>query len=505
MNETSYFTSNITEGQKGDETEIFVASGSTSVCYKMMYHDKLCLKKRLRKEFCGDTKYEKAFVKEFEIGQKIDHPNIVKYYDIGKDDDGAFIRAEYIDGMPLSVFVKEYPDFFGDKSNGKRFVSELLSAVDSLHKHRILHLDLKPDNIMMTAIGNHVKLIDLGFCYQDAYPFSVGKTDRYCAPEQAGNDVKRLSAATDVYAIGRILQELNIGKAHVINKCLQTDVHERYQTVGELEHALLSGRRAMSLALPVAVIFAICLISVLTATNVLSRQTMPMQNSKENRGSVAENIPDDSSAVIKAKQSGNSDGQDEMKGQTVSGSAELGQGNGAKSKADDISAEIKRYAQASRSADPKNPYPVYSEPQILPPLKGVPDAKGLAVQVSDGEYCIITDRETIENMKSNAAASRSDFEAWEEGAALQFYKARMSYYFRHVNAFLLSSAGGTSSGSEFNKKYQTLYDNALGDAERDVKCKPYVKSKSGKFGEFNNEFFGMLNTRAKAIDECYAK
>jgi serine/threonine protein kinase len=96
----------------------------------------------------------------------------------------------------------------------------------------VLHLDLKPDNIMMTHIGNHVKLIDLGYCYQDGFPFSTGGTLGYAAPE------KEKTAASDIYSLGRIFSELGITGERIVDKCLRAEPFERYQSIDELVAAL---------------------------------------------------------------------------------------------------------------------------------------------------------------------------------------------------------------------------------------------------------------------------
>ena len=173
--------------------------------------------------------------KEFEAGYSLDHPHIIKY--ISKGDD--YILMEYVDGEPLSDFMKSHPDLFTNKVYVNRLLGQLLAAVDCLHQHGIVHLDLKPQNILITRIGHNVKLADLGFCYTDAYPNTMGRTERYAAPEQFD---KRLlpDERTDIYAIGRIIEQFPCANKYnkVIARCTATQPTQRYQSVQELLTAI---------------------------------------------------------------------------------------------------------------------------------------------------------------------------------------------------------------------------------------------------------------------------
>ena len=212
--------------------ETFVASGSTCVCFRVRQHGRLLLKKQLLPALASDIRWRQALEKEFEIGFNLDHPNIPRYIEFHGDS----LLMEYVDGMTLTAFQKQHPDYFKEKNNVRQFADELCSAVAYLHQHQVLHLDLKPDNIMMTRIGNHVKLIDLGYCYQDGFPFSTGGTPGYAAPE----DVK--TPASDIYSLGRIFSELDILNKTVISKCLNAEVAERYQNIDELTKAMRKKR-----------------------------------------------------------------------------------------------------------------------------------------------------------------------------------------------------------------------------------------------------------------------
>ena len=201
--------------------EAFVASGSTCVCFRVRQHGRLLLKKQLLPALASDDRLRQALEKEFEIGYHLDHPHIPRYLEFH----GDYLLMEYIDGVTLTTFCERHPDYFKEKQKARQFSRELCSAVGYLHQHQVLHLDLKPDNILLTHIGNHVKLVDLGYCYQDSYPFTTGGTTHYSAPD------KKKSPASDVYSLGRIFSELGIAGERVTAKCLRTDATDRYQSI----------------------------------------------------------------------------------------------------------------------------------------------------------------------------------------------------------------------------------------------------------------------------------
>lgn len=221
------------------ETESFIGEGSTSVCYKVKFDGKTYCMKRLRPELSEYQRYREVMRKEYELGSQLNCPYIVHYADFGEDKKGCYLLTDYVKGPSLTTFVKEHPDYFKHRAARRMFIDELLTAVDYLHQRQILHLDLKPDNILITEIGNHVKLVDCGFAYQDCFTQTTGGTQGYSAPEQFDHKYP-LSTACDIYAIGNILKKLHLSPKRVTDKCLRENPKERYRSVNELRKALES-------------------------------------------------------------------------------------------------------------------------------------------------------------------------------------------------------------------------------------------------------------------------
>ena len=215
--------------------------GATCDTFRVKLYGKLHFLKRLKSEYAGDIRYQEAFRKEFETGYRLEHTNLVRYLSLDKDD----ILMEYVDGETLSQRLTKNPDYFKQRKNTDKLIRQLLGVLGYLHSHQVLHLDLKPDNILLTHINDDVKLIDLGFCYTDTFADTQGHTNAFAAPEQLSTIHSQLSTKTDIYAFGKILELLPDHSIYnkVITRCTAERPEDRYQSVEEILHAINHHRR----------------------------------------------------------------------------------------------------------------------------------------------------------------------------------------------------------------------------------------------------------------------
>ena len=221
-----------------DRGEVLLGSGGTADCYKRIVGNRAYCIKRPKAAWRHSEDYMNLFQKEFTLGIELEHPNIVRYFNYGEDDKGPFIKMDYVDGEDLELFAAKHPDFFNSKQNRQQLLNELLDALAYLHGKQMLYLDLKPGNILITNKGHHVKLIDLGFGWAEGFLQEGGFSRDYCAPEQLSHQAKNISAATDIYALGKIMQLFHLAKDSVVKHCLKDDPKERYQSIGALKNAL---------------------------------------------------------------------------------------------------------------------------------------------------------------------------------------------------------------------------------------------------------------------------
>ncbi len=234
MTEDSEFTTQ----SLADSAEMLLGSGGTADCYKCIIGNRAYCIKRPKATWRQSEDYMNLFRKEFELGIELEHPNIVRYFDYGEDEKGPFIKMDYVDGESLDKFVATHPDFLKNNTNRQRLLNELLDALAYLHGKRMLHLDLKPSNILITNNGHHVKLVDLGFAWTDGYLHDAGFSRDYCAPEQLANKVEQISPATDIYALGKIMQRFHLAKDSVVKRCLKENPQERFQSIDALKKVL---------------------------------------------------------------------------------------------------------------------------------------------------------------------------------------------------------------------------------------------------------------------------
>lgn len=137
---------------------VLLAEGVANVLYKARRKGQWFVLKALRPEFRKDLVRRELLEREFKLGKRMDHPNIVRFISFEKDNIvGDCIVMEYVDGVTLTDFLKANPS----PSKRKRVARQLLEAMRYFHSLQIIHRDLKPSNILVTRNGDNVKIIDL--------------------------------------------------------------------------------------------------------------------------------------------------------------------------------------------------------------------------------------------------------------------------------------------------------------------------------------------------------
>lgn len=243
-----------------DAIEQMETQGTTCDTFRVKLYGKLHFLKRLKSEYAGDIRYQEALRKEFETGYRLEHPNLVRYISLDNDS----ILMEYVEGETLSQRLSSNPDYFKNRKNTDKFIRQLLNVIGYLHSHQVLHLDLKPDNILLTRINDDVKLIDLGCSYTDSFPDTTGHTNAYAAPEQLSIIHSPLSIQTDIYAIGKILERLPDHSIYnkVIARCTAEDPADRYQSVEDILHDVSHRKRYWLVVVVLALIIVVLAIGI---------------------------------------------------------------------------------------------------------------------------------------------------------------------------------------------------------------------------------------------------
>ncbi len=151
------------------------------------------------------------FKQELAVARKLNHPNIVRLYDMGSHGHASFITMELLSGADLSEILNQGSDLIRDLG----YLVQALEGLQFAHERGVVHRDLKPENLFVTSAGQ-VKVMDFGIAKQGAgvnltqAGYSAG-TPAYMAPEQV-NDFHSASHLSDLYSVGIIAYRMFTGE-----------------------------------------------------------------------------------------------------------------------------------------------------------------------------------------------------------------------------------------------------------------------------------------------------
>ena len=145
---------------------------------------------------------------------RLEHPNIVRIYEVGEYEGGPYFALEFVTGGSLQAKLRGVPQPVREAA---ALVETLARAVHAAHERGVIHRDLKPANILLTTDGA-AKITDFGLAKRldvDAAQTRTGDilgTPSYMAPEQARGRNGAVGPPTDVYALGAVLYEMLTGR-----------------------------------------------------------------------------------------------------------------------------------------------------------------------------------------------------------------------------------------------------------------------------------------------------
>src|SRR5829696_2774130 len=225
--------------------------------------------KVLSPDLATDAAAGKRLLREARAAATLDHPNICTVYEVGEADGRRFIAMQYVDGATLADRLKQAPLAL---PVAIAVGAQVANALAEAHRHGIVHRDIKPQNVMLSAT-NHATVLDFGLATPAparegaSATFTalteagvVSGTLSYMSPEQARGET--LDERSDVFSFGIVLYEL-VSRMHpfrqasgadtlaalltadprpitteipselrrVLRRCLEKDRARRYQTM----------------------------------------------------------------------------------------------------------------------------------------------------------------------------------------------------------------------------------------------------------------------------------
>jgi eukaryotic-like serine/threonine-protein kinase len=230
--------------------------------------DRLVAVKVIRAELAGNADILTRFKQELVLARKVTHKNVIRIFDLGRVSGLRYITMEYIDGQDLRSYVKKKGKL--SRQECVEIMQQVCLALEAAHNEKVVHRDLKPQNIMLDA-QNKVYVMDFGIARSvgaEGLTMTGGYvgTPGYMSPEQVKGD--EVDGRSDIFTMGIILYELLSDKmpfsaetvqrsmykrtverspsvtsvdptvpqylSEVVAKCLEIEPEKRYQTANEL-------------------------------------------------------------------------------------------------------------------------------------------------------------------------------------------------------------------------------------------------------------------------------
>ena len=257
---------NINSNEYADLRPLYASRYGNSRIFTANNHGKKVIVKALKAECADDAACKASLRQEYETTSMLDNKYIRKALDFTNIEGlGDCIIFEYVDGKSLAEHVR-----VGTLSEKqvKSILTEVCDGLNFLHRNGLVHCNLNPENVMVSANDGHVKLIDIGVpeTKQDADRELLIKEMEFVAPEIIkGED---FDSRADIYSIGKIMEfigERNISKQFhaAATHCTQFSKEQRFDTISDVRSAISKGHSFVKIIILVVVAAIVAALAII--------------------------------------------------------------------------------------------------------------------------------------------------------------------------------------------------------------------------------------------------
>ena len=257
---------NINSNEYADLRPLYASRYGNSRIFTANNHGKKVIVKALKAECADDAACKASLRQEYETTSMLDNKYIRKALDFTNIEGlGDCIIFEYVDGKSLAEHVR-----VGTLSEKqvKSILTEVCDGLNFLHRNGLVHCNLNPENVLVSANDGHVKLIDIGVpeTKQDADRELLIKEMEFVAPEIIkGED---FDSRADIYSIGKIMEfigERNISKQFhaAATHCTQFSKEQRFDTISDVRSAISKGHSFVKIIILVVVAAIVAALAII--------------------------------------------------------------------------------------------------------------------------------------------------------------------------------------------------------------------------------------------------
>ena len=207
-----------------------IPSHGYSLIVKCRKGEQTVILKGLKEENSKRTLLRNALKREFKQCQQLNHTGIVRYQGLVEVEGyGLCIEEEFVEGRTLQAYLKE--QHTDDEKIA--IVNQIADVLRYAHSQGVIHRNLKPSNVLITAQGDHVKLIDFNVLSLDDVK-ATADTTRFMAPELK-DETMTADGTADIYSLGTIMKVMGLTLAYseVIKRCCAFKRSDRYANIDE--------------------------------------------------------------------------------------------------------------------------------------------------------------------------------------------------------------------------------------------------------------------------------